>query len=76
MKKKPPYKKGDPVSVLYYDSQFGTCLSTSYVEAIYESCTNGYWEIRFTYPNGQKENATVDSRGRDRHGYVCRKIAS
>ena len=74
MKKSAPYRKGDPISVLYYSPGLGTCLTTLSVEEIRESATNGYWEITYTYPNGDKETTLVNEKGRDRHGYVCRKV--
>lgn len=74
MRKSAPYKKGDPISVLYWDAGFGTCLSTCHVEEIHESDTNGFWEITYTYPNGHKTTTRVNEKGRDRHGYVCRKV--
>lgn len=74
MRKSAPYKKGDQISVLFYNAGLGTCLGTSSVEEIHEAATNGYWEITYTYPNGEKQTTMVNERGRDRHGYVCRKV--
>jgi hypothetical protein len=75
VKKTAPYKPGDSVSLLYYDARYGTCLSTSKVEQVRESLTNGYWEIAYTQPDGTKRTTVVDARGRDRHGYVAKKVA-
>lgn len=73
--KKAPYKKGDAVSVLTYHEQYGTCLASAAVEEIHESATNGFWEISYTVL-GKKQTTMVNSRGRDRHGYVERKATA
>jgi len=68
-----PYRVGDPVSVLFYGN--GTCLGTSTVRSITRNLEGG-WQI--TYDNlagGEPSVTVVDDRGRDRHGYVCKKVA-
>lgn len=71
--KKAPYKKGDAVSVLTYHEQYGTCLASAAVEEIHESAANGFWNIHYTVL-GEKKISVVNSQGRDRHGYVERKV--
>ena len=71
----PPYRAGDLVSVLHYAN--GTCLATSTIHGITPHIGGG-WAIIYDNPANRDELITciVNDRGRDKHGYVCRKITS
>lgn len=58
------------ISVLTYHPMHGTVAATRRVQYIRQSSTNGEWIIHWTDLEGATMSTRVDSRGRDRHGYV------
>lgn len=71
MKTRAPYKAGDAISLLFLHPSHGTCLGKSRVEQIYATGDNGKaWTITYRHPLGEMKTATVNARGKDRHGYI------
>lgn len=68
----PPYAPGDRVRVLHSCAGRGTELATMTVERVVPLNTAGAWRVETTRCDGTPLHAVVDSRGRDRHGYVER----
>ena len=69
-KTRAPYRAGDAISLLFLHPSHGTCLGKSRVEQIHEALENGKWTITYRHPLGEMTTATVNARGKDRHGYI------
>ena len=70
MKTRAPYKAGDAIRLLFLHPSHGTCLGTTRVEQIHEALENGKWMITYRHPLDGMTTATVNARGKDRHGYI------
>ena len=71
-KTRAPYRTGDAIRLLFLHPSRGTCLGTTRVEQIHEAPKNGEWTITYRHPLGEMKTATVNARGKDRHGYIER----
>lgn len=66
-----PYKPGDRIAVLHAQPGYGTCLAVTRVESCHPHGNTGSYRVTYRLA-GEAHGDIVDSRGRDKHGYLER----